>query len=309
MKKKVLCSIMLLGVIGLSACGNDNDEISSVSNPDETSVLVNQLSSLNDSLMSTKGPTRAFLQPGWQRRGAILAGDIGGCVGGGRAGFYIGGLFGPQAAGAGAVIGAIIGGACGSATAYEATRAVDSDNFAPLKNRAICAYENSIIQEVDFREYAPKEIIVDYPTKDLNITQMGAKHNYVLKLVRDHQIVLDENSSCLSPEERYVLESEEFNSKVDDILTQVRAGYVSGKNMQFEGADVTTKVMNLFYDILAQYPTKINDVQFIINKYIEVIKASNEIDENDKNAIYMGLSVAASSTEFWEEELGPILEK
>ena len=44
MKKKVLCSIMLLGVIGLSACGNDNDEISSVSNPDETSVLVNQLS-------------------------------------------------------------------------------------------------------------------------------------------------------------------------------------------------------------------------------------------------------------------------
>ena len=308
MKTKVLYSIMLLCIIGMSSCDDGSDERTSVSNSEEELVVVNQLSFLNDSLMSTREKTRGFIQPGWARRGTIIASDIGAAVAGGRTGYGIGGWFGPQTAIACATIGALVCGACGSLTAYEETDALYVKSVQ-LKEKTVSAYEISLKSNTNFSEYTPKEIVVDYPTKDLNITQLGAKHNYILKLIRDSSTGLDNNINYLSTEERYVLESEEYNSTVENVLQQITYNSLNGLPMQFKGFDVTTKVMNLFYELLVQYPIKINDIQFIINKYIEVVKASTEIDANDKNAIYMGLSVAASSTEYWEEELSPILEK
>ena len=44
-------------------------------------------------------------------------------------------------------------------------------------------------------------------------------------------------------------------------------------------------------------------MEFITNKYIELIEESDEISPEEKEIIYSALSVAASSYEYWEEKL------
>lgn len=52
-----------------------------------------------------------------------------------------------------------------------------------------------------------------------------------------------------------------------------------------------------------RYPEKANDVEFISNKYVELISASLELTEEDKDLLYSAISVAVSSFEYWENEL------
>jgi hypothetical protein len=52
--------------------------------------------------------------------------------------------------------------------------------------------------------------------------------------------------------------------------------------MSLKGEDVSTKLMNLFYDILIKSPNGLTDTEFLINKYIDAVKNSQEIAESDK---------------------------
>jgi len=57
--------------------------------------------------------------------------------------------------------------------------------------------------------------------------------------------------------------------------------------------------MNLFTNILETYSDKAEDVEFVINKYIEAVQNTNELSTEEKDNIYRSLSVAASSFELW----------
>lgn len=61
--------------------------------------------------------------------------------------------------------------------------------------------------------------------------------------------------------------------------------------------------MRLYLDVFQTYPDKADDVEFITNKYIEHISASDELSAEEKEIIYSALSVAASSYEYWEKNL------
>ena len=63
------------------------------------------------------------------------------------------------------------------------------------------------------------------------------------------------------------------------------------------------KVMNMFYSLLTLYPDYLYDTEFIINKYIELIKDSDELTDDEKRVVYEGLSIAASSSEYWEDKI------
>ena len=60
--------------------------------------------------------------------------------------------------------------------------------------------------------------------------------------------------------------------------------------------------MNLFVNILETYSDKVEDIEFIINKYVDAIQSTSELSEDEKDNIYKSLSVAASSYEFWNEK-------
>ena len=74
---------------------------------------------------------------------------------------------------------------------------------------------------------------------------------------------------------------------------------LKGEYIKTDGNDTPAKVMNLFFEIFEKYPDNVDDVQFIINKYIEAVKNTEEISEADKEIIYQALSIGASSYEYW----------
>lgn len=282
-------------------------------NSSETTVpesdLLCKIKFLNDSLLAAKPTSKSFVQPGAWRRLQIIAADAGGAYSGGKAGaFYTGFILGPEAAPAGAVIGALIGGACASyvvseSVPYEESRTRlsvhEPVNIKSAKEKTIIAYSEMLSENKNISDYTPKIVLVDYPIINDDVTLLGAKHNIILdKLITTDQIA-STYSRDLSEIESVIINSKEFSDQLDVTLESIIDNINYGSSMTFDGDDITSKLMNMFFDILTSYPDNLDDIEFIINKYIELVNASNEISESDKELIYCGLSVAASSSEFW----------
>lgn len=264
-------------------------------NKEFNSVILTQMSNFNDSVIKTRPTTR-----GVYSRGCIMAGDISGAISCGRAGFWAGGLFGPHAAIGGATLGAIIGGASGSYIAYRATRtrtAMNSNIIEPMKVAA--AYAEIKDSDIKIDQYKPKTINVNYPTQDENITLMGTKHNIILQNLLDDKADPEAVSNRLTKQELEILNSKEYIQTYDSIMNQIE----NFGGLSVTGNDVPSQLINLFNQVVAQYPQNGNDMEFLINKYIDAVKASDEISDEDKNLIYQSLSVAASSFEFWDNQM------
>ena len=64
-----------------------------------------------------------------------------------------------------------------------------------------------------------------------------------------------------------------------------------------------SKVMELFNQVLEGYAFKIDDVAFIIGKYVDVIEESDELTTEQKQCIKSGLATALYSFKYWESTL------
>lgn len=73
-----------------------------------------------------------------------------------------------------------------------------------------------------------------------------------------------------------------------------------------EDDPIVKEIMELFKEVYMTYPEKADDVDFLINRYIEMIEASDAISDADKEAIYSGFSVAAYSSRYWEAHLNNV---
>lgn len=298
--------VFILFSMFLTSCNSPELEDSIVDNDAVNSKLLNELSVFNDSILNAKSQTRSIIRPMAWRRAQIIAADCGGAYSGGKAGAWAGSFFGPQGAGAGAVLGALLGGVCGSYVAYESSRSgTRAISCQPLlleaREKTICAYATMINEEKVVSDYSPKEVKVNYPIINDNVTLMGAKHNIILeKLINGDKLEKDITKQ-LTVKQQQIINSQAFSESFDEAMDNIYKNIKTGDGMTSNGSDLSTRLMNMFYDILIKYPESLNDVEFIINKYVEAIKSSPEISENDKELIYSGLSVAASSSEFWNE--------
>lgn len=96
-----------------------------------------------------------------------------------------------------------------------------------------------------------------------------------------------------------VMKDPSFNQSYEEMLN-----IVSTKSPKefIQASGVTyDEVVRLYLDILNTSPEKLEDVEFITNKYIELIEKSNELTEAEKDNIYMAFSVAAASVEYWNK--------
>ena len=123
--------------------------------------------------------------------------------------------------------------------------------------------------------------------------------NAILKNLETNNFNKEKILQYLSKEELQILSSKELEDEMENTVEKAIESSLKGEYIKTDGNDTPAKVMNLFFEIFEKYPDNVDDVQFIINKYIEAVKNTEEISEADKEIIYQALSIGASSYEYW----------
>ena len=263
------------------------------------SLLISEMSDFNDSLLQTVSQTRASNKQILDRMSIVVADAIGAyeC---GSVGAKIGAFFGHPHVGAG--ICALVGGAYSSYKCYDllhSTRALSSPvKYQPLQVAAayVPAVENtSIIQN-----NLPKQISINFSEPNDEAIEFGAKHNVIVSNLQTNNFAIDSDvKKLLTKEEFEILSSNDFIDEYDNIVNNLSDCIVNKRIPQNANEDVSSMLMNLFASILETYSDKLEDTEFIINKYLDAVQRSSELTSEEKDNIYKSLSVAASSFEFW----------
>lgn len=63
------------------------------------------------------------------------------------------------------------------------------------------------------------------------------------------------------------------------------------------------KILELFEDVLKQYPEESKDVAFVIGKYTEIIDQSDELTEEEKMVLKSTFATALCSSKYWEDNM------
>lgn len=133
------------------------------------------------------------------------------------------------------------------------------------------------------------------PADDVPAISTSNNYNYVASELAKGN--LDENKvsstynkiiSSLTPA---IQDNFNYNKALDDMKTQ---GIIS-ENL--------CKAYELFLEVYRNYPQNQDNIDFIINKYLSVIKSSTEFSEDEKDCLYLGLSVAPENPGFWAEQM------
>ena len=274
-------------------CSQKADE-QLVSSSEETQAfdVAKEFKALNDSLLLVKTPeTRGF-----GRFCAVASADIGGGYEIGKIGAKIGSYFGPKGAAAGAVIGGIIGavGASYAVYKYEPGSSVVSPETV-IDSYIAVAEANPLLTD-----YYPEVINLELPEEKKDLQEIGVKHNLVLEKLINQEFSSSPLEDVLTSLELDVLTSEEFEEGYYSVLNK----YTIDNYDSYVDNDGSTGniVMKLYVDIINKYPEQLNDVEFVSNKYIELISKSSELSEEEKDLLYSAISVAASSFEYWQSK-------
>ena len=262
--------------------------------PDE---LLEALAEFNEDLISTRPSSRGFL-----RFLCVASADVAGAYElgriGGKIGLFCGGFKGALIGGG---VCGLVGGVGASYGAYCGTRSAQIDDSRLMVTAAYAAIK---VEEKVVLEYPRDNITVAMPVGHEDAIDVGIKHNIMLDMIRTESDLLSDIdvNVVLSPQEKEVLESEEFIENYNRLIPKYASLDVNDYLSAAAVDSVDSRVMGLFLDLYNQYPENIADVRFIVEKYIEMIEASDVFTDDEKRCIYTGLAVAVCSFEYWEGE-------
>ncbi len=324
MKKSLLkcTAILLVSVIAFSSCNNEEKEL--LINPKPN--YFTQLQNFNDSILSTRPQTKSW---GFMRIFSVAISDVIGAGGGIAAGKEIIGYCGISTGGTGAVVAAgVLGVAGGAVASYLA-----ADQLRPSSSGA---YKNLSFKSL--AERIPAERIYTYTSPTLNClnknkTSAGYIHNETLnslvkvsptnlasiqssnlELSNLQKINIDVTPQTLQKNYNFACQKlqegnisiEQANQVCQNIqntfLPYIKNNDYNGLINKLQVENIITKnvanIYKLFIEVYSQYPNDCNDVDFIIQKYKEIVDKSN-LSQDDKDIIYMSLNVAINTTEYW----------
>lgn len=308
---KIFCPIIVLSVgIFIFSCTkvSQSPQTSKI----YTSQLVRVLDDFNADLMESKGRERTYDVE--KMSGYILttkAGfwsiafkDVKGAWTGSRIGCRAFVIFGPQSAIVGSVLGGLLGGAISSAYGASTSSVKSGTSYYIEDLSPLDVYKVSVALDTSSVSQAATllEARIDMPQEYKPLFEIGAKHNLILDYVFsgnvddmiDIEIEIDTNTI-----EYQVVSSEEFEEVYRQAIESSMSGEYYYMDETFEG--VAKQIVNLFTEAYLTYPDNIEDVDYLINGYINVIEEFSELTEDEKQAIYIGLVVAAGSTDYWRE--------
>ena len=312
--KIAMCVFALCAAVAVatfSSCSNEEPVQAEISESAVTSSeLVASIVSFNDSLSSCVSQTRSW--DGFLRVVGIASADIAGAYELGKIGAGVGSFFAPGAGTAiGGAIGGVLGGAGASYLAAEQTRvsiSQVSQTYAQVK----LDWESKLSED-----WYEQEINLELPTDKQKLLEIGKDHNLIMDGLRNHygQDAFDDILDSLRIKTKSevnvdyvnafdsislaVMKDPSFNQSYEEMLdivsTKSPKEFIQASGVTYD------EVVRLYLDILNTSREKLEDVEFITNKYIELIEKSNELTEAEKDNIYMAFSVAAASVEYWNK--------
>lgn len=302
--------ILLVSTLwGLYSCSEESQVVNTASNT-QAQVLIDLYNVNQEICKDVPKSTRGWSQWTTKQRMAVVAADVGGAWKGGKYGAQIGSKVGLLAGSpiTGGVFGAVLGGmVTGSVSSWMAapeTRALSNRDIplekvcTQLLNEDLSLKESALIpiDAVSSLKLNLDKHIIEASKLDSLSLNVGKVHNAILS-VMDGSVTLKEtpqeaNSSSI----RSALLNDSLfiqDCKISGIA--VTLGEVDTNDALLDG------VRNLFNQVLEKYSSNTSDVAFIIGKYIEVIEASNELTEEQKRIIKIGLSTALYSSSYWDK--------
>ena len=279
----------------VTACSSDEQLLQTsrqeVTNmPFENVSLILHLQQLNDSLL-TYQESRGIKEFFQRLDGiAIIIADIRGAIDGAKWGSK---LLGPT----GSVLGADIGGIAYSAMAAACCSSRASSDYPISQLQVELAYVAAVKNDSLLKEQLDKSIVcINIPQKyDLSY-KVGLYHNAALKIIREDIILGYELEEGLTPEEIIMLHSEEFRN---NFIYSMNNPHVFSFDYISANQTKEDRVIQLFLQAYQEYPSDVYDVNYLINKYIEIIENDSQITDTQKCAVYSALSTAIFSTNYW----------
>lgn len=278
----------------------------------EPSEILSELQSFNDSLIISKPETKATVKEIM----SIVTADLGGAYAGGKVGVKIGTKIGAILGNpiTGGVFGAFIGGV-GFGAYASWLESPSTTNYNSQMDYSIitdaytkyCLGDNNIIDLLNMEsEETKSKIIVDSSiTKNVKLNndalEVGLQHNVLLASF-EGELNIDEgiNTKAVSTTQNNLtgtIEEQVLYSKdMEDAFNEL---YISNNiNKSFE-QEIPDIIVEMYIDIISNYASECKDIVFVINKYSECIQKSNELTDQEKNSLYMGLATSLYSFNYW----------
>ena len=270
----------------------DEERISPTAQLDADPLIVN-LKSLNDSLISNRNIESRGFRDFFRFMDAIavVVADVRGAIDGAKWG---GSLLGWP----GAILGSVVVGATYSTLAGLCcdSRAL-SENKVNLQQVEL-AYVNATLDEGLIRDeiLEATPIAINIPKEYQSSLEVGVLHNATLRIIDEDIPMQYELEDGLSTDEIKMLNSDEFVSKYNYSLENPQVLTLEYINDDPSKED---RVIQLFLQAYQEYPSDLDDVNYLINRYIELIEIDPQITEMQKEIVYSALSTAAYSTNYW----------
>lgn len=309
---KKLNYIFLLFLTILFVCCSVEKKNDLTENVVTDSSLIADIEKFNAQILVDAPITRAW---SWD----LLYHDFRCARSGARLGGHIGKYFGPKGAVIGFVAGGLIVGAAGSYIASNSCsgRTISYNglvSFDRIIDDQILLLEKAVNISDEKFEAIKNEAKVDLqlPKKYCYLEEVGVLHNGLLENLEIESALVKKDSLSLvkseitDPTALGIVKSEEFKKGYQTILNEILENEAESNETNHEmylyiqnEDPLVVKILELFEEVYTQYPEKMEDYDFLINRYIEMIETSDEIAEEEKIAIYTGFAVAAYTPRFW----------
>lgn len=139
-------------------------------------------------------------------------------------------------------------------------------------------------------------------TRGMSVVMEADKENSLNKDDIDTEILdlVDSSMGGMSPIERKIVESDEFTAALYADETE------ADSNDSGEATSLSEKIVKLYMAAIESFGESVTDrdVLNVTNQYIAVVRSSAELSDDDKDVLYVALSIGNAAFKFWTKFLG-----
>ena len=263
-----------------------------------------QLQLINDSVCQANAARTSRIN--WLRSLYLVSADAIGAYEMGKIGGTVGSLAGPTGTIVGGAVGGLIGGIGMSWGAYESSKGCAGlSGFLTLQDM-INAYKGMCSvtprPEEDYTLAMPDNLEDIGKLHNMTMDYLMVGENTVMPLGNELEKPVGPGVSetpVLSELELRVLESEEYGVAYNSSMEVLSDG-VTIPTVMSDGS-LKDEIMIMYMDAIGSYSSNdcYNEIVNLTNEYLQIVRASDELSDDDKDQLSIAFAVAVYSYQYW----------